>query len=136
MIIILRDFSLGRKQMMKHNTTVLPLIKELKKEHDQLLHELQQLREALKVEVDVDLGEGDPGLVERDRIVSLIQEDERKLMSLDQTLEQARQGQYGICERCHKPIDPARLEALPDATLCIDCKRIMEQKHHRHPPMI
>jgi RNA polymerase-binding transcription factor DksA len=137
MIIILRDFSLGRKQMMKHNIMVPPLVEGLEKERKQILRELEHLREALKVEVDVDLGEGDPGLVERDRVASLIQEDERKLMSLDRTLEQARQGLYGICERCHKPIDPARLEALPDTTLCIDCKRIMEQKHHhRHPPMI
>jgi len=122
---------------MKSNTMILPQVEELEKEREQLLRELEHLREALKVEVDVDLGEGDPGLVERDRIASLIQEGERKLMSLDRTLEQARHGQYGICERCHKPIDPARLEALPDTTLCIDCKRILEQKHHhRHPPMI
>jgi RNA polymerase-binding protein DksA len=121
---------------MEHITKVLPVIEELEQERAQLLHELERLHEALKAEVDVDLGEGDPGLVERDRIASLIQEDERKLMSLDRTLVQARQGQYGICERCHKPIDPARLEALPDTTLCIDCKRIMEQKHHRHIPFI
>jgi DnaK suppressor protein len=112
---------------------VLPIIEELEKERAQVLHELLDLREALKAEVDADLGEGDPHMVEQDRVVSLIREHERQLQSLDRTLEQARQGQYGICERCHKPIDPARLEALPDTTLCIECKRIIErQQHHRH----
>jgi RNA polymerase-binding transcription factor DksA len=29
---------------------------------------------------------------------------------------------FGLCENCEQPIDPARLEALPQATLCITCK--------------
>ncbi len=29
---------------------------------------------------------------------------------------------YGLCESCGQPIDPARLEALPQATLCMTCK--------------
>ncbi len=29
---------------------------------------------------------------------------------------------YGLCEECGQPIDPARLEALPQATLCMSCK--------------
>ena len=27
-------------------------------------------------------------------------------------------GTYGICEVCHRPIDPARMKAFPQATLC------------------
>ncbi len=30
-------------------------------------------------------------------------------------------GRYGICESCGKPIPVERLEALPYATLCVDC---------------
>jgi DnaK suppressor protein len=33
------------------------------------------------------------------------------------------QGTYGICERCNAEIDPARLEALPYATLCLRCQQ-------------
>ena len=32
-------------------------------------------------------------------------------------------GAYGSCERCGRPIDEERLEALPAARLCLDCKR-------------
>jgi len=32
-------------------------------------------------------------------------------------------GTYGLCERCGNPIEPARLEALPHALLCLTCKR-------------
>ena len=106
---------------------VLLVIEEFEKERAQLLQELLELREALKAEVDTDVGEGDPDLVERDRIISLIQEHERQLKSLDRALQQARQGSYGICERCHEPIDPARLEAISDTTLCVKCKTITEK---------
>lgn len=30
-------------------------------------------------------------------------------------------GTYGMCERCHQPIAPARLEAKPAARRCIAC---------------
>ena len=118
---------------MKDNTMVLSIIEKLEKERAQITQELLDFREALKAKVDADLGEGDPQLVERDRTIARIQECERQLRALDRTLEQARQGRYGICEQCHNPIDPARLEAVPDTTLCIDCKRILERKRHHHP---
>jgi RNA polymerase-binding transcription factor len=45
-------------------------------------------------------------------------------------LERARQGLAGICEDCKKPIPGARLVARPDATRCIDCQRIFENRSH------
>jgi DnaK suppressor protein len=40
-------------------------------------------------------------------------------------------GNYGICERCGQQIDPARLEALPDTTLCLKCKQEIERLARR-----
>ncbi len=37
-------------------------------------------------------------------------------------------GAYGVCERCAKPIEPRRLEALPYATLCRDCQEATERE--------
>ena len=45
-----------------------------------------------------------------------------QLAGVDKALDKLEKGSYGICESCGKPIDPARLEALPQATLCISCK--------------
>ncbi len=45
-----------------------------------------------------------------------------ELASIEHALDKIKQGTYGICDNCGKPIDPARLEALPQATLCMDCK--------------
>ncbi len=36
------------------------------------------------------------------------------------------EGSYGICEECGRKISKARLEARPEATLCIDCQRKRE----------
>ena len=42
-------------------------------------------------------------------------------------LERIEAGTYGTCQRCGKPISEERLEALPYAELCIDCKRAVER---------
>ena len=36
-------------------------------------------------------------------------------------LRKIEEGTYGTCERCGKTISPARLEAKPAVTHCIDC---------------
>ena len=45
---------------------------------------------------------------------------------IDNALERMRDGNYGACEGCTKPIPLARLQALPYATTCIDCQRELE----------
>jgi DnaK suppressor protein len=103
-------------------------VQKLKEERQQALVELDRLREALKAEVDPDADEGDPDLVEREKVMALVQSLERKLESIDYALRQTQGGTYGICERCGEPIDPARLEIVPETTLCVKCKAIVERQ--------
>jgi DnaK suppressor protein len=42
---------------------------------------------------------------------------------VERALAKIEAGRYGACERCGRPISPERLEALPWAALCIECKR-------------
>ena len=51
---------------------------------------------------------------------------ERQLRLVDEALERFEDGTYGTCTNCGREIDPERLEALPYASLCIDCKRSQE----------
>jgi DnaK suppressor protein len=104
---------------------------KLKKDREQTLVDLARLREALKSEVDPNADEGDPDLVEREKVMALVKTLERKLESIDYALRQAQEGTYGICERCGQPIDPARLEAVPETTLCVKCKAIVERQQAR-----
>lgn len=45
------------------------------------------------------------------------------LAEVERTLIKINEGTYGICDMCGKPIDPARLEALPQANLCLTCRQ-------------
>ncbi|HET7771349.1 MAG TPA: TraR/DksA family transcriptional regulator, partial [Chloroflexota bacterium] len=42
--------------------------------------------------------------------------------------QRSEAGTYGECESCGNPIPKARLDALPEATLCIECKAGEEAK--------
>jgi DnaK suppressor protein len=103
-------------------------VKKLEEEREQTLHELDRWREALKAEVDPDADEADPDLGEREKVMALVRGLAQKLESVEHALRQAQQGLYGICEQCGKAINPARLEAVPEATLCVKCKSILERQ--------
>jgi RNA polymerase-binding protein DksA len=45
-----------------------------------------------------------------------------QLAEVEHALYKFEEGTYGLCDSCGNPIDPARLEALPQANLCLDCK--------------
>lgn len=64
-----------------------------------------------------------------DREVSLSLEDnaEHLLAAIDSALARIDAGSYGNCVRCEEVIGRERLEALPWATKCIECKRLEER---------
>jgi len=49
-------------------------------------------------------------------------------------LRRIEEGTYGICESCGQRIDPARLEILPEATMCLECQRQFERRVRRYRP--
>jgi RNA polymerase-binding transcription factor DksA len=57
---------------------------------------------------------------ERSQLAALIDQARRRVLELDRAVQRAIDGQYGLCEVCGKAIPPARLEARPGATRCID----------------
>jgi DnaK suppressor protein len=95
---------------------------------------LDHLRELMLAEVDVEPDEGDAEIFEREKNAALIAVLERKLQDIDSALRSMERGQYGICERCGNPIEVARLEVKPDATLCINCQAEVERLAKRNRP--
>jgi DnaK suppressor protein len=55
----------------------------------------------------------------------------RSLKDVDEALMRIEDGTFGTCVRCQKPIDEARLEAVPDAGMCISCKEAVEKENAR-----
>jgi RNA polymerase-binding transcription factor DksA len=66
-------------------------------------------------------------LFEREKAVGMELVLADRLQQVDHAMTRIEAGTYGICERCGKPIPASRLDALPEAALCIDCKAEMER---------
>ncbi len=64
---------------------------------------------------------------DRELDYSLEENEERLLTAIDAALARIEEGTFGICRTCVQPIGEERLEALPWATQCIDCKRKEER---------
>ncbi len=47
---------------------------------------------------------------------------EERLIQVEEALHMVKNGKYGSCKRCGQLINPARLRAIPYATLCIKCQ--------------
>jgi RNA polymerase-binding protein DksA len=60
---------------------------------------------------------------EREKDLSLENNIRDLLAKIDRALGRLEGGTYGICERCGKPIEKARMKALPYANLCIKDKQ-------------
>ncbi len=45
-----------------------------------------------------------------------------QMVEIDHALHKFEEETYGLCDSCGQTIDPARLEALPQANLCLSCK--------------
>lgn len=58
---------------------------------------------------------------ERSQVDALVHQAERRLAEIDAALARVRDGSYGTCETCGRPIPPARLEARPSASRCVGC---------------
>lgn len=71
----------------------------------------------------------DRAAMESDRNVVLrIRDRERKLfLKVRKALLKIDEGSYGLCESCGEPISRNRLEARPEAVLCIECKNELEE---------
>lgn len=52
----------------------------------------------------------------------LEQNFEKRLEAINKALERIKNGTYGICVNCGKPIPEKRLEVMPEADRCLDCQ--------------
>lgn len=103
----------------------------LEVEYQQTVEKIQHLKAELLSLAEPSADEADVDAYEREKTWALIQSLQRKLESIQHALESAQSGKYGICEGCGERIDPARLEILPQATLCLTCQRAFERRTRR-----
>jgi RNA polymerase-binding protein DksA len=67
--------------------------------------------------------------IDRKLIEALGSQDLKRLRLIDSALTRIQQGKYGLCMKCGKRIPRERLEAIPYALMCIDCKTADERRN-------
>ena len=125
---------------------IIELIAGNSKEVDEMAGKREKLKMRLEAERERLLTElSQTNVVERDNLgygnhmaddateafeqakdLALRQNLERLLEQVEGALVRFEAGTYGLCEQCWGEIDPARLKALPHATLCLSCQQHRE----------
>lgn len=97
---------------------------------DKMLAELegrqQRIGEDLEEPLDPDSSESAVGMEDDASLEGQAVLLEREIASVRRALARIDDGSYGECVRCGESIAPARLEARPEAALCINCAREAE----------
>jgi RNA polymerase-binding protein DksA len=68
--------------------------------------------------------------IDRKMIEAIGSQELKRLRLIDSALTRIQQGKYGLCIKCGKRIPQDRLEAIPYALMCIECK-ITEERRNR-----
>lgn len=115
---------------MARKDALLRLHKRLVAQRDDLRHKLE-LGASLSSDYGgagtSDLGDVANDDAEREVNTQLASLETRELMKIERAIRAIREGRYGQCDVCGKPIPIARLQALPYTSSCIDCQRQQER---------
>jgi RNA polymerase-binding protein DksA len=98
---------------------------------DELAAEAEQLareREAGDTQFDEESGEGDTVNIERERDLLLSASARQVVEDIDAALARMKKGTYGVCSYAGRKIPLERLEAIPWADVCVDCKARAERR--------
>ena len=102
---------------------------QLESERKRLIEELKQLEASRRPAEE--RREGSPfgkreeeatESFELEKRIALEKRIRDSLAEVEHALHKFEEGNYGLCDNCTQSIDPARLEALPQASLCLNCK--------------
>ena len=83
------------------------------------------------LEETIEVGDRSVSIHGQDIELAVVQMKRDELRQIEGALRRLRSGTYGRCEECDAEIDLARLEILPFATTCVDCKRRREAEERR-----
>lgn len=101
-----------------------------------LLNQLRQYTEQIRTDQAAALELYDDGVkdsvdlsvqdLQKEIALRLGEKSSQAVADIDQALLRIKEGTYGTCARCGKPIDERRLEAIPTARYDAACQAIIE----------
>ena len=119
------------------------LRKRLEAEKERLTTELEQLHAGASSSEE--RREGSPfgkreeeatETLELEKRLALENRIRQEMADVEHALEKFEKGTYGLCDNCGQPIAPERLEALPQASLCVNCKALLAKNAKGKPPAV
>ena len=117
---------------MKKNVTN---VRELGKVKQELIERRMELQEDLmrlykEKFADEVQDQGDQALTSTMELLSSSLQDSRveEYNRITRALNMIEDGTYGICVDCHEPISEKRLKSYPNATRCILCQELFEER--------
>ncbi|HEX9467731.1 MAG TPA: TraR/DksA C4-type zinc finger protein [Acidimicrobiia bacterium] len=118
--------------------TIERLRAKLVEERDRHLHQADELaaeaealaaeREGGDTQFDEESGEGDTVNIERERDLLLSASARQIVDEIDRALIRIKEKTYGLCAPAGRRISLERLEALPYADTCVECKARAERR--------
>ena len=109
--------------------TYSELYEKLQKERTELQERIEQMR--VRGQPSADRREGSPfgkreeGADEASELEKRLVQEKRLIDALndvEHAIEKYEAGTYGLCDACGQSIEQARVEAMPQASLCLSCK--------------
>ena len=124
---------MAKTQAAKEQDFVAKMDKVLMNEKRDIISKLvvssedfQKIVEAMDPKDLADVASDD---IDRKMIEALGSQELKRLRQIDAAITRIQQGKYGLCMKCGKKIPHERLEAIPYALMCIECKTAEEKRN-------
>ena len=95
----------------------------------QLAQENEEFKALIEDKEPKDLGDIASSDIDRSTLEAREMAEVKRLNLIDAALARVRNGRYGVCMSCGTKIPHERLEAIPYAVLCIECKSSEERRN-------
>ncbi|MBP3450282.1 MAG: TraR/DksA family transcriptional regulator [Spirochaetaceae bacterium] len=115
-----KDFTLKMKE------SLIEMKKEIVAQLMATSSEFKNILEDMDSKDSVDVASDD---IDRKMLETVGTKELNRLKLIDSAIARIEQGRYGLCMKCGKNIPQARLEAIPYALMCIECKSAEEKRN-------
>jgi len=96
---------------------------------DNLIASNQDFKEIMEGMDSKDLADVASDDIDRKMIEAIGSQELKRLKLIESALTRIKQGKYGHCIKCSKRIPQDRLNAIPYALMCIECKSEEERRN-------
>ena len=122
----LKDMDMEEAFLRKMKTLLLSLKKDILRN---LASESEDFRTIIEDMDPKDLADVAADDIDRKTLEALGSVELRRLQLIESALSRVENKKYGLCAKCGKKIPRERLEAIPYALMCINCKSSEERRN-------